>query len=34
MTNQKQFDLLIKNVKIVRPNSNGLIEADIAVKNG
>ena len=27
-----QYDLLIKNVRVVRPNEHGVREADIAVK--
>lgn len=34
MTNKKQYDLLIKNVKIVRPNADLVIYSDIAIKDG
>ena len=29
-----EFDLLIKNVSVVRPQKEGLLQADIAVKDG
>ena len=34
MTDKKQYDLLIKNVRIVRPNADSVEESDIAVKDG
>ena len=34
MTDKKQYDLLIKDVQIVRPNTDSVQVADIAVENG
>ncbi|HJP38903.1 MAG TPA: dihydroorotase family protein [Gammaproteobacteria bacterium] len=34
MSNNKEFDLLIKNVRVARATGNGLEEADIAIKDG
>lgn len=34
MADKKQYDLLIKNVRIVRPNADSVQESDIAVKDG
>jgi len=34
MDDKKQYDLLIKNVKIVKPNTDSVIDSDIAVKDG
>ena len=34
MSNEKNYDLVIKNVQIVRPNANGIQSADIGVQNG
>ena len=34
MTDNKQYDLLIKNVRIVRPTVDSVTESDIAVKDG
>ena len=34
MADNKQYDLLIKNVRIVRPNADSVLESDIAVKDG
>ena len=33
MTNAKEYDLVIKNVRIARPTGNGLEDADIAIKD-
>ena len=32
--NKPEFDLLIKNVRVVRPHGNVVHEADIAIKDG
>ena len=34
MSNEKNYDLVIKNLQVVRPNTNGVESADIGVKNG
>ena len=34
MADEKQYDLLIKNARIVRPNADSVEESDIAVKDG
>jgi len=34
MTNAKEYDLVIKNVRVARPTGNGLEDADIAIKDG
>jgi len=34
MSNTKEFDLLINNVRVARATGNGLEDADIAIKNG
>ena len=34
MSNTKEFDLLIKNVRVARATGNGLEDADIAIKGG
>ena len=34
MADKKQYDLLIKDLQIVRPNADSVQVADIAVKNG
>lgn len=34
MTDKKQYDLMIKNVRIVRPNVDLVIYSDIAIKDG
>ena len=34
MADNKQYDLLIKKVRIVRPNADSVLESDIAVKDG
>lgn len=34
MTDNKQFDLLIKNIRVARPQGNGLEDADIGIKGG
>jgi allantoinase len=31
---QSEFDLLIKNVRVVRPKGNAVFDSDIAIKNG
>ena len=32
--NKPEFDLIIKNVRVVRPHGNVVHEADIAIKDG
>ena len=34
MSNEKNYDLTIKNVQVIRPNTNGIESADIGIKNG
>ena len=34
MSNEKNYDLVIKNVQVVRPNAKGIESADIGIKNG
>jgi allantoinase len=34
MTNAKEYDLVIKNVRVARATGNGLEDADIAIKDG
>jgi len=34
MADNKKYDLLIKNVRIVRPTADSVTESDIAVKDG
>ena len=34
MSNEKNYDLVIKNLQVVRPNTNGVESADIGIQNG
>ena len=34
MSDKKNYDLVIKNVQVVRPNANSIESADIGIKNG
>lgn len=34
MTNEKKFDLLVKNVQVVRPRKTEVVESDIGIKGG
>jgi len=34
MSNEKNYDLVIKNLQVVRPNTNGVESTDIGIQNG